>query len=120
MNDKFDLVFSSHNMEHVLDLIQHMLDVEKLLMPNGYFSCIVPDRRFTFDYFRHKSSLADVVAQKDIGQEIMECSEAEKLKLQISLKITNRRISRIRIGGCSTMILLLVCSQNCMRMVLSA
>lgn len=63
IDDKFDLVFSSHNMEHVLDLVQHMLDVERLLKPGGLFACIVPDKRFTFDYFRRESTLDDVLAQ---------------------------------------------------------
>lgn len=63
IDKKFDLIFSSHNLEHVVDLIQHFKDLRYLLNSDGMFACIVPDRNYTFDYFRHESTLDDVIDQ---------------------------------------------------------
>lgn len=63
IKDKFDLVFSSHNIEHSVDLITYINDISNLLNPNGIFACIVPDKRYTFDYYRECSDMSDVVAQ---------------------------------------------------------
>ena len=52
INEKFDAVFSSHLIEHQVDLIHHLQQVEGLLEENdSYFLCI-PDKRYCFDHFK--------------------------------------------------------------------
>lgn len=60
---KFDLVFSSHCIEHVYDTVRHLNEVADLLEDGGRYALIVPDKRYTFDHFRPPNSLGDVVAQ---------------------------------------------------------
>lgn len=59
---KFDVVFSSHMIEHSLDLIEHLNQVESLLNPGGYYFVIAPNKDFTFDYFKPKSVAEDVIS----------------------------------------------------------
>lgn len=47
--ERFDIVFSSHAIEHQPDLISHINSCFGLLNPGGALMAIVPDRRFTFD-----------------------------------------------------------------------
>lgn len=51
VNDKFDIVFSSHVIEHQTNLIRHLQIVEKLLNENGLYIMYVPDKRYCFDHF---------------------------------------------------------------------
>jgi len=59
---KFDVVFSSHMIEHSLDLIEHLNQVESLLNPGGYYFIIAPNKDFTFDYFKPDSIAEDAIA----------------------------------------------------------
>lgn len=45
---KFDVVFSSHMIEHSLDLIGHLNQVKSLLKPGGCYFFIAQDHDFTF------------------------------------------------------------------------
>lgn len=58
----FDAVFSSHVVEHQPDLIKHLNDVAKLLVPGGRYYVIAPDKRYCFDHFLPLSTTDDVVA----------------------------------------------------------
>jgi SAM-dependent methyltransferase len=57
----FDVVVSSHAIEHQPDLIGHMRSVERLLRPGGIYFVIVPDKRYSYDHFNAESDLADIV-----------------------------------------------------------
>ncbi len=61
INEKFDYVISSHNIEHHPDLIKHLKTVENLLVDGGKFIAIVPDKRLSYDYFRNISSIAEII-----------------------------------------------------------
>lgn len=58
----FDLVVSSHVLEHQPDLVRHLLDVRDVLRPRGLYLAWVPDKRYCFDHWIPKKSIADVVA----------------------------------------------------------
>lgn len=58
----FDAVYSAHNFEHQVNPILHIASVAGLLNPNGLFVAVIPDRNFTFDYFRQPSTLADILS----------------------------------------------------------
>ena len=57
----FDVVLSSHCIEHQPNLIKHLCDVEHLLRPEGCYCLIIPDFRYCFDHFIPPSTIADVL-----------------------------------------------------------
>jgi hypothetical protein len=61
INDKFDVILSCHSIEHQIDFIKHINNVEKLLNDNGYYIVIVPDKRYCFDHFIKESTIADII-----------------------------------------------------------
>lgn len=59
---KFDVVFSSHVIEHSVDLVAHLGQVRALLNESGHYFLVVPNRKFTFDFYKPNTVLEDVVA----------------------------------------------------------
>lgn len=59
--DRYDLVLASHVLEHIPDPISWLAELESLVGEGGRLFLSVPDRRFTFDYFRTESDAVDVV-----------------------------------------------------------
>ncbi len=58
---EFDLVFSSHALEHQPDLVGHLEQVERILRPGGRYMMIVPDSRYCFDRTLPLSRVSEVV-----------------------------------------------------------
>lgn len=58
---RFDLIFSSHNIEHQPDLLTHFVHVERLLGPGGAATFLVPHHQRTFDIFRRLTTTGDVL-----------------------------------------------------------
>lgn len=56
-----DYVVASHVVEHVPDLVTWLRELAAVLKPTGEVRLAVPDRRFTFDYFRRESRLPEVL-----------------------------------------------------------
>lgn len=61
--DKFDIVFSSHVIEHTIDFLGHLNEVESLLNEGGLYVVAAPNKNFTFDYFKPTSVVEDVLAK---------------------------------------------------------
>lgn len=59
---KFDIISSSHCLEHVPDLVQHLLDIGCLLKKGGALTLIIPDKSACFDYFMPESVITEVIA----------------------------------------------------------
>jgi SAM-dependent methyltransferase len=59
--ETFDVVFSSHCVEHQPDLVLHLNQVANILRDKGCYFLIVPDKRFCFDHFRCESTVAAVI-----------------------------------------------------------
>jgi len=59
---RFDYILASHVVEHVPDLIGWIGELLEVLEPDGEIRLAVPDRRYTFDYHRRETRLADVLA----------------------------------------------------------
>ncbi|NML30845.1 methyltransferase domain-containing protein [Paraburkholderia antibiotica] len=57
-----DYVVASHVVEHVPDLVTWLKELASVLKPTGEVRLVVPDRRYTFDYFRRESRLPEVLA----------------------------------------------------------
>jgi SAM-dependent methyltransferase len=62
IKEKFDAVVSAHNIEHQIDLINHLNQVADLLNHNGKFYLIIPDKRYCFDHFIVASPLSDIIS----------------------------------------------------------
>lgn len=56
-----DYVVNSHVVEHVPDLVTWLQEIRSVLKPYGELRMAIPDRRFTFDFLRRESTLADVL-----------------------------------------------------------
>lgn len=59
--EMFDVVVSSHAVEHQPDLVRHLREIERILKPDGAFLLVIPDKRYCFDHFMAESSIADVL-----------------------------------------------------------
>lgn len=60
-NETFDLILSSHCLEHTVDLITHLEQVLSLLKNQGHYICFVPHRLYCFDHYKQPKSAADVL-----------------------------------------------------------
>ena len=58
---KYDLILSSHVVEHQIDLIAHFQNIDALLHPGGYYAALIPDHRYCFDRFNLPSTIIDVL-----------------------------------------------------------
>jgi SAM-dependent methyltransferase len=65
---RFDVVVSSHCLEHQFDLVRHLQGVGKLLLPGGAYFLLVPDKRYCFDHFIPESNLAEVIVAQREGR----------------------------------------------------
>ncbi len=61
VDEKFDIVFSSHVIEHCPDLVEHFQAVSRILNPSGVYVLIVPDKRYCFDHYHSESMLSEVI-----------------------------------------------------------
>lgn len=61
IQERFELVVSSHAIEHTPDLVKHLKDISKLLSNSGVYALMIPDCRYCFEHFIPPSSIADVL-----------------------------------------------------------
>lgn len=57
----FDVVVASHLIEHTTDMIGFFANCDKVLSPGGTIALIVPDKRYSFDYFRPLSTPGQMI-----------------------------------------------------------
>jgi hypothetical protein len=58
----FHYILSSHNFEHLPNPIAFLRACSEILVERGYLSMAIPDKRYSFDYFRPISTTADFIA----------------------------------------------------------
>jgi hypothetical protein len=61
INEQFNLILSCHCIEHQVNFIKHLNDVNNLLLSNGYYVIICPDKRYCFDHYIKESTIADIL-----------------------------------------------------------
>lgn len=61
-NDTFDFVVANHVLEHLTDPIRALIEWHRILRPGGLLMLALPDKRFTFDAHRRRTSLDHLVA----------------------------------------------------------
>jgi hypothetical protein len=62
VNEKYDYVISSHCIEHQPDLIKHLIDVNNILVDNGKYCLVIPDKRYCLDTFLSVSVIQEVLS----------------------------------------------------------
>ena len=70
VNQKFDVIVSSHSIEHQPNLIDHLNKVSSLLNSGGEYYVNCPDKRYSFDYYNNLTKLIDVVSA-DIEKRVL-------------------------------------------------
>ncbi len=63
----YDYAVASHVVEHVPDLIAWLAELHAVLKPGATLRLAVPDRRFTFDFMRRESHVADAITANVLG-----------------------------------------------------
>ncbi|MGH6862257.1 MAG: class I SAM-dependent methyltransferase [Phyllobacterium sp.] len=58
---RFDTISGSHVIEHIADVISWLNQLESLLSPGGRLFLAIPDRRYTFDFYRKESTAVEMV-----------------------------------------------------------
>lgn len=61
IDEVFDIVISSHLIEHQPNLIKHFQIVENLLDDNGMYILYIPDKRYCFDYYIPETTISELV-----------------------------------------------------------
>jgi SAM-dependent methyltransferase len=59
--DQFDYVIANHVLEHVDNPVQWVMDLARLLRPDGVLFLAVPDKKYNFDRFRADTTLAHLL-----------------------------------------------------------
>lgn len=59
--NEIDCFISSHNLEHTVDLIDHLQGIQSALKPEGLVCLTLPDLPYTFDFFYNPSTVADAL-----------------------------------------------------------
>jgi hypothetical protein len=65
VTERPDLVIANHVIEHVPDIIRWLQDIRAIIASRGYLFLSVPDRRFTFDYFKPHTDAVDLIRAYD-------------------------------------------------------
>jgi predicted SAM-dependent methyltransferase len=61
VEEKFDVIFSSHNLEHQLDIIKHLNEAHSILNQNGVYRMIVPNCAYCFDAYLPPSKISEII-----------------------------------------------------------
>ena len=64
----FDIVYSSHVIEHAPCLVKHLREVGSILKPGGRYLLTIPDKRYDFDHHIPETTIADVLDAFLIGR----------------------------------------------------
>lgn len=62
VTEKYDVLFSSHNIEHQVDLVKHLSQASKILNEDGLYFLIIPDSRYCFDHYLKPSTISHVLS----------------------------------------------------------
>jgi methyltransferase family protein len=61
ISEKFDCIFSSHNIEHMPCLVSFLNNLRGILAGNGRIYLAIPDKRYCFDHFKNETNIYDVL-----------------------------------------------------------
>ena len=58
---RFDYIVASHVIEHVPDVVGWLSEMDQILNVGGFVCLAIPDKRYTFDYQRQLTTVAELV-----------------------------------------------------------
>ena len=58
---KFDIIASSHVIEHQPNLLGHLREISMLLKQFGQYALVIPDKRYCFDHFISETTVAQLL-----------------------------------------------------------
>jgi hypothetical protein len=65
----FDWVAAAHVIEHAPSMIDWLHRIADRLNPGGILFLVIPDKRYTFDYFRPETSLGKILTDHWMGKQ---------------------------------------------------
>ena len=66
----YDYFIANHVIEHIPDLIAWLEDIHSLLRPGGFIYLAIPDRKFTFDFYRPETSCGHLIVDYEDGEDV--------------------------------------------------
>jgi hypothetical protein len=57
----YDWAGAAHVIEHVPDIVRWLTQVSAKLKPGGILFLVIPDKRYTYDYYRRESTFTDAL-----------------------------------------------------------
>jgi SAM-dependent methyltransferase len=81
---RFDWIVASHVIEHTPDLVGFLNQCAEILAPGGIVTLAVPDRRYTFDFYRPASGLRELIDAHMQGRSLSSPGAAAEHFLQLS------------------------------------
>lgn len=61
IKERFDIIFSSHNIEHVPCVITFLNNLSSVLHNDGYIMLCIPDYKYCFDFYRNPTTIFDIL-----------------------------------------------------------
>jgi hypothetical protein len=61
IKEKFNCIFSSHNIEHMPCLVSFLNNLSSVLEDKGLIYLAIPDKRYCFDHFKNETNIYDVL-----------------------------------------------------------
>jgi hypothetical protein len=68
--EKYDVVISSHLIEHQVDLIGHLNEVKDKLLSGGRYFLVVPDKRYCFDHHLPETDISEIIEMSLSGMKL--------------------------------------------------
>lgn len=96
---RFDYVYSSHALEHQVDLIGHLKSLERVLKSTGKVIMIIPDHRACFDCLRFPTVTSDALAVYLRSQSVHQGKQVYEALAQGLTVNPGRRISRFDLSS---------------------
>lgn len=89
---RFDVVYSSHALEHQPCLVSHLMEIERILAPDAIVAMLIPDKEHTFDALRQLSTTGDALYAYHSGNKLQRGKEvfeffARKIDLNPGRKV---------------------------------
>jgi hypothetical protein len=70
IDEKFDAIFSSHNLEHQPDLIGHLNEASAVLTDSGVYKMIVPNCAYCFDADLPPSKISEILLAHELRPKV--------------------------------------------------
>lgn len=92
VRDTFDYVIANHVLEHAPNFIQWLRDVSILLNPGGVLFLALPDKKFTFDKYRHDTPLSHVLHEFYTGVTTTSKEHLLEVEVYYDLEFVQKRM----------------------------